>query len=129
MTLDHLLTFADLYESAKVDESAKIKGSVNVVLVLLGLYEQHTSHLQVFTLISVKQVSISFENTRSVSRVSGQLCPKENCPRLGLGFGSRSGLVLGLGGKQTIAPRKIPPSPIRVRLCLRVRFGVEGQFS
>ena len=39
--------------------------------------------------------------------VSGQLPPEENCPRLGLGFGSRSELVLGLGATRQLAPRKI----------------------
>ena len=31
LTLEHLLTFADSYESTKVDESAKVYTSVNVV--------------------------------------------------------------------------------------------------
>ena len=58
----------------------------------------------------------------------------DNCPprkinlRLGLGFGSRSGLILGLGGNQTIAPDENCPS-VRVRVWLRVSFGVGGQFS
>ena len=47
-------------------------------------------------------------------------------PRLGLGFGSRLGLVLGLGGKQTIAPKENCP-PVRVRGWIRVSFGVKGQ--
>ena len=33
MTLEHLLTFAYSYESTKVDESAKVYISVNVVLM------------------------------------------------------------------------------------------------
>ena len=33
---------------------------------------------------------------------SGQLPPEENYPQLGWGFGSRLGLVLGLGIHQTI---------------------------
>ena len=37
--------------------------------------------------------------------VSGQLPPKDNCPRLGLGFGSRLGLVR-VGGNQAIAPNE-----------------------
>ena len=43
--------------------------------------------------------------------VSGQFPPEENhpSPRLGLGFGSRLGLVLGLGGNQTIAPEEKYP--------------------
>ena len=32
--------------------------------------------------------------------------PEENCPRLGLGFRSRLGLVLGLGDNHKIAPEK-----------------------
>ena len=39
--------------------------------------------------------------------VSGQLTPEEDFPRLGLGFGSRLELVLGLGVNQTVAPEEI----------------------
>ena len=55
----------------------------------------------------------------------------DNCPPLKislqfrLGFGSRSGLVLGLGGNQTIAPEENCP-PVKVRVWLRVSFWVEG---
>ena len=58
----------------------------------------------------------------------------DNCPprkfaaRLGLGFESRLGLVLGLGGNQTVAPVK-NCHPVRVRVSVRVSFGVGGQFS
>ena len=38
--------------------------------------------------------------------VSGQLPPRKIAPRLGLGFGSRSGLVLVLGDNPTITPKK-----------------------
>ena len=48
-----------------------------------------------------------------------------NAPRLELGFGSRLGLVLGLGCNQTIAPEENCP-PVRVRGWVRVSFGVEG---
>ena len=42
--------------------------------------------------------------------VSGQLPPHEKiAPQLGLGFGSRLGLVLGLGGNQTSAPEENCP--------------------
>ena len=60
--------------------------------------------------------------------VSGQLTPEENCSRLGLVFGSRPGLVLGLGGNQTIALEKNCPS-VRVEIWNKVSFGVVGQFS
>ena len=49
--------------------------------------------------------------------VSRQLPPKENCPRLGLGFWARLGLVLGLGGNNTIALEKNCP-------LLRLGFGL-----
>ena len=42
-------------------------------LILLGLYEQHSSHLQVFTFISVKKASISLGNTWSVSKIASIL--------------------------------------------------------
>ena len=54
--------------------------------------------------------------------------PRKIDPRLRLGFGSRSGLVLGLGGNQKIAPEKSCP-PVRVRVWLRVSFAVGGQLS
>ena len=41
--------------------------------------------------------------------VSGQLPSEENCPQLGLGFGSGLGLVLGLGSNQIIAPEERSP--------------------
>ena len=49
-------------------------------------------------------------------------------PRLGLGFGSRLGLVLGLGGYQTIAPWG-NCTPVRITVWVRVSFGVVEQFS
>ena len=54
--------------------------------------------------------------------------PKWIAPRLGLGFESRLGLVLGLGDNQTIAPEENCPL-FRVRVWVRVSFGVGGQFS
>ena len=42
-----------------------------------------------------------------------------------MGLGSRLGLVLGLGGNQTIAPLESCP-PVRVRGWVRVSFGVRG---
>ena len=47
---------------------------------------------------------------------------------MGLGFGSRLGLVLGLGDNQTIAPKENSPPPVRVRVWVRVSFEVGGQF-
>ena len=54
--------------------------------------------------------------------------PSKIAPRLEFGFGSRSGLVLGLRSNQTIAPEK-SCVPVKVRVWLRVSFGVGGQFS
>ena len=42
-------------------------------------------------------------------RVTGQLPPEENCPRLLFGFGSRLGLGLGLGATRQLSPKKIAP--------------------
>ena len=39
----------------------------------------------------------------NIFSVSGQLPPRKIAPRLGLGFGSRPGLLLELGGNHTIA--------------------------
>ena len=46
---------------------------------------------------------------------------------LGLAFQSRSGLLLGLGDNQTIAPKQNFPL-VRVKVWLRVNFGVGGNF-
>ena len=46
----------------------------------------------------------------------------------GLGFGSRSGLVLGLGGQPYNCSRRTF-SPVTARVWLRVSFKVGGQFS
>ena len=51
--------------------------------------------------------------------VSGQLPSKENPPGLGLGFGPKSGLVLGLG-----ATRQLPPKEIVPRLGLALSLGL-----
>ena len=60
--------------------------------------------------------------------VSRQFCPtRKIAHRIGLGFGSRSGLVLGLADNQTIAPKENCP-PVRVRVWLRASFRVGGNF-
>ena len=57
--------------------------------------------------------------------VSGQLPPEKNCPLVRLEFGSRLGLVLGLGGQPGGYPLENCP-PVRVRGWVRVSFGVGG---
>ena len=54
-------------------------------------------------------------------------CPRGKLPpRLGLGFGSRLALVLGLGGGQPDNCPKENWPPVRVRVWVRVSFGVGG---
>ena len=48
-------------------------------------------------------------------------------PRLGLGFRSRSGLVLGLGGNQTIPPEENRPR-LGLRFGLGLVLGLGGNF-
>ena len=55
--------------------------------------------------------------------------PRKIAPRLGLGLGSRLGLVLGLGVSQTIDPKENSPPPVMVSVWVRVGFRVGGQFS
>ena len=57
-------------------------------------------------------------------------CPlRKIVPQLRLGFGRRCGLVLGLEVNQAIGPGGNCPPPVRVRVWLRVSFGVGGHFS
>ena len=49
-------------------------------------------------------------------------------PRLGLGFGLRLGLLLGLEDNQTIAHEENCSPPVRFRVSIRVNFGDGGQF-
>ena len=56
------------------------------------------------------------------------IAPEENYPPLGLGFGSRWELGLGLVEQPDYCPREKSP-PIRGRLWLRVNFGAVGQLS
>ena len=62
--------------------------------------------------------------------VPGQLSlpPRKIVSRLGLGFGSKPRLVLGLGGNQTIVPER-NCLQVRVRVWLRVSFGVAFRFT
>ena len=60
--------------------------------------------------------------------VFGQLPPEKIAPRLGLGFGSSLGLLLGFGSNQAIALEE-NCSPVRVTIWVRVSYGVGGQFS
>ena len=53
--------------------------------------------------------------------------PRKNAPWLGLRFGSRLGLVLGLEDNQTIALEKNCPQ-VRVRVWVKVSFGAGGNF-
>ena len=54
--------------------------------------------------------------------------PEENCPPLTVGVWSSLGMVLGFGGNKTIVPEKHWPL-VRVKVWVRVSFGVGGQFS
>ena len=51
--------------------------------------------------------------------------PTKIDPRLGLGFGSRLGLVFGLGGNQTTVTEE---NCLLVRVRVRVSFGVGSNF-
>ena len=62
---------------------------------------------------------------KCVTFVSGQLTPEEDFPRLGLGFGSRLELVLGLGVSQTIAPEENSPQ-LRLGFVLGLVVGLGG---
>ena len=53
--------------------------------------------------------------------------PRKIASRFGLGFGSRLGSDLGLGGNQKIAPEQ-NRSLVGVRVWVRVCFEVEGNF-
>ena len=53
--------------------------------------------------------------------------PRKIAPQLGLGLGLRSGLVLGLVGNQTIAPKKNYPR-LALGFRLWVVLGLGGNF-
>ena len=60
--------------------------------------------------------------------VSGQLYPEENCPQLGLGFRSKSGLVSGWGTTRQLPQRKIAPW-LGLGSGLGLVLGLGGNFS
>ena len=66
-------------------------------------------------LVKNKFFSVDYVN---FCRLSGQWPPRKIDPRLGLGFGSRLGLVLGLGVNQTISTKENSP-PVRIRVGVR----------
>ena len=61
----------------------------------------------------------------STRRYPDNFPSRKIAPQLGLGFGSRLGLVLELGVNQTIALKENSPT---VGVSVRVSFGVRGQF-
>ena len=72
--------------------------------LIFGVWRLHI----LFWLCVEGRLQISLLQLSKFQRVSGQL------------------LVLGLGGNQTIAPKENCP-PVRVRVWLKVSFGVEGE--
>ena len=62
------------------------------------------------------------------SRVSRQLPHNENCPLVRVGIWVKVRVSFSVGGEQTIASEKIFPT-VRVRVWLRVSFGIGRQFS
>ena len=54
--------------------------------------------------------------------------PRKIAPRLGFGFWSRLGLVLGLGETRQLSPRKIVPQ-LWLRFGLGLFLGLESNFS
>ena len=60
--------------------------------------------------------------------VSGQLPPEENYPLLRSGVWVKVRVSFRVGGNHTIAHEENCP-PVRVRVLVRVFYGVGGQFS
>ena len=73
-----------------------------------GMWSLETSLAQAIRLI-FDLITFIVLVTKEPTKLSGELPPEENCPPLGLGFGSKSGLGLGLGAIRQLPPRKIPP--------------------
>ena len=65
--------------------------------------------------------------SEQIARYPDNCTPRKIASRLGLGFGSRSGLVLGLGGNQTIAPEENCPW-LGLGFGLGLVLGLEGNF-
>ena len=68
-----------------------------------------------------------FSSVVSLTKYPDNCPPRKIAPRLGFGFGSRLGLVLGLSGNQTSVPRKIVPL-LWLRVSVRVSFGLGAVF-
>ena len=62
------------------------------------------------------------------SSVSRQLPHNENCPLVRVGIWLKVRVSFSVGGEQTIASEKFFPT-VRVRVWLRVSFGIGRQFS
>ena len=65
--------------------------------------------------------------------VYGQLPPEENYPLVKVGVWLKVRVIFRVGGQPDNCPRKksappLPP-PVRVRVWLRISFGVGGQFA
>ena len=79
----------------------------------------------------IKNSKILFSDINTISeqiaRYPDNCTPRKIAPRLGLGFGSRLGLVLGLGGNQTIAPEENCPR-LGLGFGLGLVLGLEGNF-
>ena len=60
--------------------------------------------------------------------ISGQL-PEENCLPVRVGVSAKVRVIFRVGGQPNNCPRGKLTPPVRVRVWLRVSFGVGGQFS
>ena len=63
-----------------------------------------------------------------IGRYPDNCPPRKIAPRLGLGLGSRSGIVLGLDGNETIAPEKNCPPQLGLGFGLGLVLELGGNF-